>query len=216
MKVVRVAPLLITLLHPGLLPAAEPGRDDPARQVEAVRAIRVALEELPAGKDATQIRQAIENVRKQLAEDLRGRIKSAEADLEAVRDRAAWSERMVKKGFLTPGQAEAARAKVEDAQHALRKLQDQAQHLTDDAIREALAKQKQALADDLRDRLKLAEADVAQWQDRAAWSERMVKKGYVTTNQARAERLKLERAEEAVQRLQTELKSLTREPKKDK
>lgn len=200
---------------------AEPPRPNadknaPGRQAEAVRAVRLALEDLPPGKEADQIKEAIEKLRKQLADDLQARIKKAEADLEAVRDRVTWAQRLVKAGFLAPIDVLTARQKVEDAEHALRQLQDKAKLLTDDALKDALAKHQKERAAEVRDRMKLVEADIALWQDRAAWSDRMVKKGYLTSNQAKSDRIRLERAENALHDLQAELKLLTAEPKKDK
>lgn len=60
---------------------------------------------------------------RQLLDDVTGRIKLAEADQEMAIDRLAWSERMVKKGYLTPSQAQADRSKLESTREALKKVQ---------------------------------------------------------------------------------------------
>ena len=48
-----------------------------------------------------------------------GAIRTAESDVEQQRDRAAWSQRMVKKGYQTVSQAQAEQAKLESLQIAL-------------------------------------------------------------------------------------------------
>src|SRR6516162_9528887 len=49
--------------------------------------------------------------------------------------------------------------------------------------------------EDIKRELSLAEADVEMWKDRVAWSERMVKKGYLTESRVLAERALLKAAE---------------------
>src|SRR5262249_42148748 len=200
MRTVRFLGPALLLFGCGLV-CAEPPRPDPARdnlprQVEAVRAMRLALEDLPPGKEADQIREAIEKLRTRLTDEFKLRVKRVEADLEIARDNAAWSDRMVKKGDMTPGMADDARARVDAGKDVLGQLQEGIRLLGDDAIKGALARQQKERADDVRGQMKLVEADVEQWKDRAAWSDRMVKKGYFTPNQAKADRLRLERAED--------------------
>jgi HlyD family secretion protein len=60
---------------------------------------------------------------RQALDDVNGRIKLAESDLEMAIDRLAWSERMVKKGYLTATQAQADRSKLESTREALKKVQ---------------------------------------------------------------------------------------------
>ncbi len=55
-------------------------------------------------------------------DDVSGRLKLAESDLEAYRDRSSWSERSVKLGYLTPSQAKVERSKLDGANDALGKL----------------------------------------------------------------------------------------------
>jgi hypothetical protein len=51
--------------------------------------------------------------------DLKRRLADAEVEVAAMRDRAAWSERMVKKGLMTNQQADAVRAALQMAELAL-------------------------------------------------------------------------------------------------
>jgi RND family efflux transporter MFP subunit len=55
----------------------------------------------------------------------------------------------------------------------------------------------------------LLESDVTALKDRVAWSERMVKKGYLTEQQVQAERARLKKAELDLDRARTELKTLS-------
>ena len=55
-------------------------------------------------------------------DDVSGRLKLAESDLEAYRDRSSWAERSVKLGYLTPSQAKVERSKLESANDSLGKL----------------------------------------------------------------------------------------------
>ena len=56
-------------------------------------------------------------------DDVSSRLKLAESDLEAYRDRSSWADRSVKLGFLTPSQAKVERSKLEGANDNLGKLQ---------------------------------------------------------------------------------------------
>jgi hypothetical protein len=61
---------------------------------------------------------------------------------------------------------------------------------------------------DLKDQIALLQSDVDRWRDRVGWSERMMRKGFVSQNQLLDEREWLQRAELALQRAQRTLKSL--------
>jgi multidrug resistance efflux pump len=63
--------------------------------------------------------------------DVEGRISSAESDMEMQRDRAAWAQRMVKKGYYTVSQAQAEQSKLESYEFALRKVHEEKRVLTD-------------------------------------------------------------------------------------
>lgn len=58
--------------------------------------------------------------------------------------------------------------------------------------------------DDLTGQMKLAEAEAAQYRDRAAWAERMVAQSYWTPAQALAEKSKLDSSNEKLRSLQTQ------------
>ena len=59
---------------------------------------------------------------KQRHDDVSSRLKLAESDLEAYRDRAAWAERSVKLGYLTPSQSKVERSKLASALDNVEKL----------------------------------------------------------------------------------------------
>ncbi|HEY1376027.1 MAG TPA: hypothetical protein VGF55_04505, partial [Gemmataceae bacterium] len=60
-----------------------------------------------------------------------GAIKIAESNVEQQRDRAAWAERMVKKGYQTVSQAQAEQAKLESFEIDMAKAQEDLRVLTD-------------------------------------------------------------------------------------
>jgi multidrug efflux pump subunit AcrA (membrane-fusion protein) len=60
-----------------------------------------------------------------------GAIKIAESNLEQQRDRAAWAQRMVKKGYQTVSQAQAEQAKLESCELDLSKAREDLRVLTD-------------------------------------------------------------------------------------
>jgi hypothetical protein len=62
-------------------------------------------------------------------------------------------------------------------------------------------------------RVDLAQADVAMWQERSAWSQRMVKKGFMTAAQAEADQTRLQRARMTLEKAERELKGLSSMPK---
>jgi len=57
----------------------------------------------------------------QTKKDLEGQQKNAESDVEQARDRAAWSKRMLQKGYQTQSQAQADQSKFESYELALKK-----------------------------------------------------------------------------------------------
>jgi multidrug efflux pump subunit AcrA (membrane-fusion protein) len=63
--------------------------------------------------------------------DVEGRIKTAESDLEQYRDRAAWSNRMVKKGYQTASQAQADASRLQSGELALAKVVEERRVLVD-------------------------------------------------------------------------------------
>ena len=67
----------------------------------------------------------------QTKKDIEGRTKTAESDLEQYRDRAAWSDRMVKKGYQTASQAQADHSRQQSAEIALAKVHEEMRVLED-------------------------------------------------------------------------------------
>jgi multidrug resistance efflux pump len=67
----------------------------------------------------------------QSLKDVEGRIKVAESDLEQQRDRAAWSQRMLKKGYYTVSQSDSEQSKLQSLQLALDKVMEEKRVLTD-------------------------------------------------------------------------------------
>ena len=59
----------------------------------------------------------------QLVDDVSGRIESAMADFDQTKDRAAYSQRMAIKGYVTQSQAQADDAKYDSSKESLKKLQ---------------------------------------------------------------------------------------------
>jgi multidrug efflux pump subunit AcrA (membrane-fusion protein) len=66
--------------------------------------------------------------------------------------------------------------------------------------------------EEIKGRISIAQTDLAMWQERAAWSERMSRPGlrFVTTAQAQADEARLRSAEIALQKVQEEMRVLER------
>jgi multidrug resistance efflux pump len=67
----------------------------------------------------------------QKLKDVEGRVKVAESDLEQQRDRAAWAQRMLKKGYYTVSQADSEQSKLQSLQLALAKVIEEKRVLTE-------------------------------------------------------------------------------------
>jgi multidrug efflux pump subunit AcrA (membrane-fusion protein) len=67
----------------------------------------------------------------QALKDIEGRISSAQSDVEMQRDRSAWAQRMVKKGYYTVSQAQAEQSKLESYELVLRRYMEEKRVLTD-------------------------------------------------------------------------------------
>jgi multidrug efflux pump subunit AcrA (membrane-fusion protein) len=63
--------------------------------------------------------------------DVEGRIKVADSDLELQRDRESWARRMVMLRYISAGQAEAEKSKLQSLELALKKVQEEKRVLTD-------------------------------------------------------------------------------------
>jgi multidrug resistance efflux pump len=67
----------------------------------------------------------------QSLKDVEGRIKVAESDAEQQRDRAAWAQRMLKKGYYTVSQADSEQSKLQSCELSLAKVLEERRVLTD-------------------------------------------------------------------------------------
>jgi RND family efflux transporter MFP subunit len=79
----------------------------------------------PGSKETTELDKAIR-------EDLTARIKQLEADVAALKDRAAWSERMARKGYMTEQEVQADRARLEKARMDLGRARRELEVLSPD------------------------------------------------------------------------------------
>jgi hypothetical protein len=68
-------------------------------------------------------------------------------------------------------------------------------------------------AEDVKQRILLAKSEIEMWKDRVAWSERMVRKGYMTEHQLQGERALLKAAELVLEQAEKERKVSLPEPK---
>lgn len=102
----------------------------------------------------------------QSLKDVNGRIKTAESDLEQQRDRAAWAQRMVKKGYQTVSQAQAEQSKQESLEIALAKVMEEKRVLVDPEY--GLRKRTET---DYRNKVAEAERALARVKSQAASNE---------------------------------------------
>lgn len=77
---------------------------------------------------------------KQNFNDIDGRIENARSEREQWLDRATWSRRMVKKGYVSRSQAESDEAKLASAEIALRKVQGEMKILRDFTLQKDVMK----------------------------------------------------------------------------
>ncbi len=67
---------------------------------------------------------------RQTLDDLTGKVRQAESDLEQYRERAAWADRMAKLTYMTAAQAQAEKSKLDSAVESLRSAQaTRSQHI---------------------------------------------------------------------------------------
>ena len=59
---------------------------------------------------------------KRQLDDLTGKVRLADSDVEQNRERSAWAERMVKMKYMSPAQAQAERSKLESSLENLRAM----------------------------------------------------------------------------------------------
>jgi multidrug efflux pump subunit AcrA (membrane-fusion protein) len=102
----------------------------------------------------------------QSLKDVEGQIKIAESDVEQQRDRAAWAQRMVKKGYQTVSQAQAEQSKLESMEITLASKIEAKRVLTDDRYG-----MKERTETDLRNKVAEAERALARAKLQAAAKE---------------------------------------------
>jgi HlyD family secretion protein len=120
----------------------------------------------------------------QAEKDVLGRIQTAKSDLESWKDRAAWSARMVKKGLMSKVQAEADQSKLEAAQIALQKVEEELRVLTKytkpRTIRDLKSKLNEAELNlkkaESQAKSKLAQKDAARLSARSVHEQKLSKK----------------------------------------
>jgi multidrug efflux pump subunit AcrA (membrane-fusion protein) len=93
----------------------------------------------------------------QSLKDVDGRIKVAESDLEQQRDRAAWAQRMLKKGYYTVSQSDSEQSKLQSLELALAKVLEEKRVLVDPAY--GLKKRTET---DYRNKVAVAELALSQ------------------------------------------------------
>ncbi len=91
----------------------------------------------------------------QSLQDVEGRIKVAESDLEQQRDRAAWAQRMLKKGYYTVSQSDSEQSKLQSMELALAKVVTERRVLTDENYGDKKRKET-----DFRNKMLLAKDDL--------------------------------------------------------
>jgi HlyD family secretion protein len=91
----------------------------------------------------------------QSLKDVEGRIKVAESDLEQQRDRAAWAQRMLKKGYYTVSQSDAEQSKLQSNELSLAKVAEERRVLVD-----TIYGLKKRTETDLKNKLSLAKDDL--------------------------------------------------------
>jgi HlyD family secretion protein len=98
----------------------------------------------------------------QSLKDVEGRIKVSESDLEQQRDRAAWAQRMLKKGYYTVSQSDSEQSKLQSLELARAKVLEEKRVLVDPAY--GLKKRTET---DLRNKVALAGDDVERAEGQA-------------------------------------------------
>lgn len=68
----------------------------------------------------------------QALQDVEGRVKVAESDREQQRDRAAWAQRMLKKGYYTVSQSDSEQSRLQSLELALAKVKTERDLLTEE------------------------------------------------------------------------------------
>jgi hypothetical protein len=128
--------LLLALCLACLLPDAPPAAGggpspkkkaaaDNGRAAAALDTIQKALRDLPPGAEVEQIRKALARLREAVVKDIQGRLSVAEAELQGRTERALWSERMLRKGYLPKSRVQADRDRVRATEIRVKRLRDE-------------------------------------------------------------------------------------------
>ncbi len=168
-------------------PPAPIKQDRIGRVTAAVEAMELALVDLPPGAEKEQIRIAVERLRIKL-----DAIKIARSEMDQQHERAAWAERMAKKGYMTQQQADAEKSKLNNYELTLQKLKKDLEGLS--------GHPKERMRNLLQD-IDEAEQNLQMQQERVAWAARMVKKGYLPERCLQDERALLREYEMVLERL---------------
>jgi multidrug efflux pump subunit AcrA (membrane-fusion protein) len=105
--------------------------DENCKIVESQNESDIKTAEITLELAEIDLRKYLEGDYEQSKKDVDGRRLVADSDLEMSRDRAAWAERMVKKGYITASQAESERSRLQSARIALEKIQEEKRVLVD-------------------------------------------------------------------------------------
>jgi outer membrane protein TolC len=144
-----------------------------------------------------QANRAVLDAELELCDNDKERIAVLEKIVALTRQQEEQARELEKKSALPAGAVIAARVRRIDAEIVLER---------------AKARQ-QAGRENARSVVELAESELEMWKERVAWSERMVKKGYLTERQLQTERAALKQAETVLEKARRELDGV---PPKDK
>ena len=117
--------------------------------------------------------------------------------MDQQHERAAWAERMAKKGYMTQQQADAEKSKLNKYELFLQKLKKDLEGLSGHP-KERMRATLQAIDD--------AEQNLQMQQDRVAWASRMVKKGYLPERALQDEKALLREHEMVLEKLKRQQK----------
>lgn len=141
------------------------------------------------------------------------KVKQARADAEARRERVAWAERMAKQGYISDAQLRGERVKLAAAEAAVLTAEGSAAR-PDEGFFAGLARRFAARVGAAQGKVKAAEVQLEMARERAAWSDRMVKKGFLTAAQAQVELARVTEADAALRKATDELDALRPRPEK--
>jgi multidrug resistance efflux pump len=107
-----------------------------AREVYNVKEEQYTIDKKTAETNLTLAKIDLEKYLKgdfpQALQDVEGRVKVAESDLEQQRDRAAWAQRMLKKGYYTVSQSDSEQSRLQSLELALAKVKTERKLLTEE------------------------------------------------------------------------------------